>query len=405
MNTPLAGIKVLDLTRLMSGPFATLMLSDLGADVVKVEEQRAGDLYRNLGGYERGGTNALFMGFNRGKRSITVDLRRPEGQRLVRDLAMTSDVLIENFRPGVLKEMGLEAESLHKENPRLVIASISGFGPSGPSAHEPAYDTIIQARSGLASRQRESAQAPPDTVRSFISDKLSGIFAAQSILAALLARERGAVNQQISVAMLDASMYYAWPDVLQEIAFAGDGVTPGAIFGYQRTVVTTADGAIAHAAVSIKDRRRLAEAVGRDDLNHDPRFVSLDEAMKAENIAAFPEEIATTLRGMTTEEALRRIRAADVPVASIAEPSDLLDDAHVSATGFIHDVQHPTAGKVRHPSYPGRFSTLRTDTSRAAPALGEHTTEVLVERGISQERIKDLSDQGIIGTLGDDRSD
>jgi crotonobetainyl-CoA:carnitine CoA-transferase CaiB-like acyl-CoA transferase len=399
--TPLDGIKILDLTRLMSGPFATLMLADLGADVIKVEQRHVGDIYRGIGGYRRGGTTAIFMGFNRGKRSIAVDLRHPDGQALMRELATTSDVLIENFRPGVLHQLGLSPDSLHALNPGLVIASISGFGPTGPSAQEPAYDTIIQVRSGIASRQKENAEAPPDTVRSFISDKLSGVFAAQSILAALVARGRGVLNQQISVSMLDASMYYAWPDVLQEIAFVGEDVTPGATFGYQRTIATTCDGAIAHAAVSLKDRRSLASAIGRDDLNCDQRFASLDEAMKAENMAAFPEEIAATLKDMTTEEALARIRAADVPVARVAEPVDILHDPHVLATGFVSEVEHPTAGRVRHPSYPSRFSQTATNTARPSPGLGEHTVEVLTEHGIDMDRITDLLERHVVGAQSD----
>jgi formyl-CoA transferase len=374
------------------------MLADLGADVLKVEARNVGDIFRHMGGYQRNGANALFMGLNRGKRSITIDLSRPEGQEVVRELAKTADVLLENFRPGVMNRLGLTPERLHSDNPRLIVASITGFGRHGPSANEPAYDTTIQGRSGIISRQRMSADGPPDAVRSFISDKVGGFVAAQSVLAALVARERGAASgQTIAVSLFDASMYYAWADALQELAFVGPEVHTGLTFAYLRMVNATTDGYVVHAAVSLEDRQRLAEAVGRKDLNEDPRYSTLAEATKPDNYARFLEEVAAAISTMATKEVISRLLDAGVPVANVAEPTELLDDPHVQATGYFTEIEHAKGGRVRHPAYPSEFSCTTPRLVRPAPLLGEHTIAVLREAGFSEDRVSDLIDAQIVG--------
>jgi CoA:oxalate CoA-transferase len=204
MTGPLDGVRVLDLSRVMSGPFASAMLADLGADVVKVEAAGAGDIMRHMGGHQRGGLNAIFLGLNRGKRSLAVDFRHPAGVELVRELASSADVLIENFRPGVCDSMGLGPDELLGANRRLVYVSISGFGTDSPSAAEPAYDTMIQGRSGLVARQKRGTSGTPDLVRSYVVDKVAGFFAVQAVLAALLARGGDGNGQFISVPMYDA---------------------------------------------------------------------------------------------------------------------------------------------------------------------------------------------------------
>ena len=373
------------------------MFADLGADVIKVEARQAGDIFRHMGGYQRGGFNGLFLGLNRGKRSIAVDLSTPDGQEVVRTLASDADVLMENFRPGVLSRLGLAPEVLHKANPRLIIASITGFGPDGPSATDPAYDPIVQSRSGIASRQRMSSAAEPDVVRSFISDKLGGIFAAQSILAALLARANGASGQVISVSLLDASMYFIWADVMQEVTFVGEDVTPGRTLAYQRFINETIDGYIVQAAVSLEDRQRLAIAVGRPELNEDPRYSTLGEASKADNYNSFYEEIAAAFKTMTTADGLKRLRELDVAVAEVAEPADVLADPQVQATGFVKEVEHPAAGAIRQPSYPARFTVTAPVSAGPAPSLGQQTTEILKEAGFNGERIAALIEAGVVG--------
>ncbi len=299
---PLTGVRIVDLTRLMSGPWATVMLADLGAEVIKVEPAGVGDLFRHMGGYNRGGTNGIFMGLNRGKRSIALDLTQPEARDIVRTSAADADVVIENFRPGALARLGLAPAELHRMKPDLIIVSITGFGTEGPSADEPAYDTVIQGRSGISSRQKRDADAEPDSVRSFISDKLGGFFGAQSILAALaalVARSQGATGQTIEVSLLDASMYYAWPDVTQEIAFVGEA-TPGMIFAFQPMMWRTLDGHVVYTIVSLEDRHRLAAALDRHDLIDDPRFATLAAAVSPSNFAQFGEEMALVLATVTT---------------------------------------------------------------------------------------------------------
>lgn len=396
MAGPLDGLRVLDLTRMMSGPFCSVMLADLGAEVTKVEIPGLGDLFRHMGGYNRNGTNAMFMGLNRGKRSIALDLSTSHGVEIARRLAKQSDVFVENFRPGVAARLGLGADVLHADNPQLIIASITGFGTTGPSAQEPAYDTIVQGRSAIASRQRSGPDAEPDVVRSFIGDKLGGIMAAQSILAALVARSRGASGQNVEISMLNASIYYGWSDVMQEIAFIGPDVNAGKIFAYQRFVTPTSDGYVVHFAVSIDERHRLAKAVGREDLNDDARFATLEQAVKLENWDGFGDEIARALCTMSTEEAVARLRDADVPVAAVVEPQDLLQDPHLAATGFFVEAEHATAGVVRQPSYPAVFSRTAPVPVGAAPTVGQHTSELLRDAGYDEAEIAELFDARVV---------
>ena len=397
MGETLQGIRVLDLTRVMSGPFATLMLADLGADVVKVESRGSGDVMRHMGGHQRGGVAAIFLGLNRGKRSISVDLRRPEGQDLVRELSLGCDVLIENFRPGVCDDMGLGAERLRAGHPELIYISMSGFGPASPAAAEPAYDTMMQGRTGMVTRQRRGRVGRPDLVRSFAVDKITGFFAVQATLAALFARSRGAGGQTITIPMFDASLYYLWADSLTDLGFVGDDVQPGTLFPLSIDLTDAADGFLTHLAITDRERAAVARAVGRTDLTLDARFSSTKEWSKPENLRVYQQAIAEAFRGLSTAEAMARLRAEDVPCAAVAEPEDILADEHVRATGVLAEYEDAHAGRVRQPRYPTGFSTTAVvGHAGSAPTLGGDGPSILAEAGFDAARTEGLIRAGVI---------
>jgi crotonobetainyl-CoA:carnitine CoA-transferase CaiB-like acyl-CoA transferase len=396
MAAALDGIRVLDLSRVMSGPFASVMLSDLGADVVKVEVKGIGDVMRHMGGHHRADINAIFLGLNRGKRSISVDLRHPDGIAVVRDLAARSDVLLENFRPGVCASMGLGPDELITANPELVYVSISGYGTDSPASADPAYDTMIQGRSGMVDRQRRGRDGTPDLVRSFPVDKIAGFFAVQAVLAALYQRAGGGGGQHVSVPMFDASLYYLWPDGLTDLALAGDGVEAGTIFPLSQSLTMTADGHLTHMALSDKERAGVARAVGRPDLNGDPRFATTASWSRPENLAVYNRAVNDGFATLTTAEAMARLRAEGVPCAAVAGTDEILTDGHVVATGVIDEWDHPRVGRVRQPRFPVRFGNRPGSTGHTAPALGEHTVEVLSDWGIDDERSRELIESGAV---------
>jgi crotonobetainyl-CoA:carnitine CoA-transferase CaiB-like acyl-CoA transferase len=397
MGNALDGVRVLDLSRVMSGPFASTMLADLGADVVKVEAAGAGDIMRHMGGHARGGMNAVFLGLNRGKRSLAVDFRDPDAIELVRELASEADVFLENFRPGVCDAMRLGSDDLLAANPRLVYVSISGFGPDSPSAQEPAYDTMLQGRSGMVARQKRGRRGEPDLVRSYIVDKVAGFFAVQAVLAALLERTTSGTGQYVSVPMMDASLYYQWADGFTDLAFVGDGVRPGTIFPLSASLTQVADGYVTHLAMSDKERAGVARAVGRPDLNDDPRFASTSEWTKPENMREYYQAVSDGFRSLPTTVALDRLHAEGVPCAPIAEPAEVLADPHVVETGVIEEWEHERVGRVRQVRYPVRSANDVAPMARTAPALGEHSREVLEELGIAASRIDDLIARGAVG--------
>jgi crotonobetainyl-CoA:carnitine CoA-transferase CaiB-like acyl-CoA transferase len=400
MPAALEGIRVLDLSRVMSGPFAAGMLGDLGADVVKVEAKGTGDVMRHMGGHRRAGINAIFLGLNRGKRSISVDFRHPDGIELLRHLAARSDVLLENFRPGVCTSMGLGPDEMLEANPELVYVSISGYGTDSPAAADPAYDTMIQGRSGMVDRQRRGRDGPPDLVRSFIVDKIAGFFAVQATLAALYRRALGHGGQYVSVPMFDASLYYQWADGFTDLAFAGDDVEPGTIFPLSQSLTRTADGHLTHMALSDKERAGVARAVGRPDLNEDPRFATTASWSRPDNLAVYTRAVNDGFAAMTTETAVARLTAEGVPCSALATAEDILADDHVVATGVIDQWEHPRVGRVRQPRFPVRFGNRPGPTGHTAPALGEHTAEVLAGYGIGTDRARELIRSGAVQTAG-----
>ena len=393
---PLMGIRVLDLTRVMSGPFASAMLCDLGAEVTKVESLGAGDIIRHMGGHSRGGLNAISVSLNRGKRSLSVDFRNAAAVEVLAELAAQCDVLIENFRPGVCDAMGLGAVALRATNPRLVYVSISGFGPQSPARDEPAYDTIIQGRTGMVSRQRQGTSGQPDLVRSYVVDKAAGFFAAQAVLAALYARERTGQGATISVPMFDAALYYMWSDGMTDQTFIGDGVRAGTIFPLSQTLTRTSDGFLTHLALSDRERAGVATAVGRDDLTLDPRFATAATWSRPEHLRVWSEAVRDGFLSLTTDEAMHRLRANDVPCARVSDPCDVVDDEHVHGTDVFDVWTDERVGELRQPRLPIRFDDVAMPVGHVVADRGQHSIEVLRSFGVADDRINALVAAGAI---------
>jgi crotonobetainyl-CoA:carnitine CoA-transferase CaiB-like acyl-CoA transferase len=391
MPGPLDGVRIIDLTTMISGPLATMILGDQGADVIKVESPGTGDLLRYFG-TTRGGLSAFFTTSNRNKRSVVLNLKEPRGVEIVHRLVEGADVFIQNFRPGAAERMGIGEAALRELRPDLVYVSISGFGDTGPYAHQRVYDPIIQALSGLASTQGDPDTGKPSMVRTILPDKLTSVTAAQAISSALFARERTGKGQHVRLAMLDSLIAWLWPDGLMNHTYIGDGVTVTPPISSLNMVFETTDGYITTAAMSDVEWQGLCRAMGREDLITDPRFGSV--ADRTRNIEALVGAADDALKAKTSEELLARLDAEDVPSAKILSRDEMVDSAQVEANELLVHHTHPHAGPMREPRPAARFDATPSSIRRPAPMLGEHTEEVLGELGVTN--IESLRTAGVI---------
>lgn len=403
----LCGIKVLDLSRVLAGPWAGQLLADYGADAIKVEQPGKGDDTRAWGPpYLRDAAGndtteaAYYLSANRNKRSMTINLAHADGQRLVRELALQSDIVIENFKVGGLKKYGLDAASLLALNPRLIYCSITGFGQTGPLATEPGYDAMIQAQGGLMSVTGLPDGVPgggPMKVGIAVVDLMCGMYAVTAILAALQHRERTGAGQHIDVALLDTQV--AWLSYLNMNHLTTGMVPPRygtahpSIVPYQ--AFQTSDGHLMLTVGNDGQFQRFCVCAGAPELAGDPRF-----AHNADRVRNRDECIATVqqlLLARGTEEWLRALREADVPAGPINTIDKVFDDEQVQARGMRMSLTHPLAGEVPLLANPVRFSASPIEYRHAPPLLGQHTEEVLRERlGLSSDEIAALRVSGVI---------
>ena len=394
---PLAGLRVLDLSRILSGPFCTMLLADMGAEVIKVERPGQGDVARGMGP-RAGGDAAYFMSVNRGKQSVTIDLAKPEGQRLARELARRSDVLVENFLPGAAPRMGLDYARLRAVSPRLVYCSISGFGQDGPYAKLPALDVIVQAMGGIMSVTGEPG-GPPIRPGASLGDSVAGTFAALSIVSALWERERSGVGRHVDVSMLDCQV------TMMENAFAryfASGQVPGPLGSRHPAAApfqasATADGHIAVAMLT--DERepweRFCRAIGRPELADDERFH--DNMARVRNYEALRPVLEEGMRHKTTKAWTDELTALGIPCGPVNNIAQVADDAQVRHREMVREVAHPKLGTWRVANTPFRFDGVGAGPRGGSPALGEHTDEVLrAVLGLSVEEIKALRKGGVI---------
>jgi len=393
MAGPLAGIRVIDLSTMVSGPLATAILGDQGADVIKVEPPGQGDLIRHIG-CARGGLSAIFNTINRNKRSVVLNLQDERGRALLLRLVAGSDVFVQNFRPGVVERMGIGEADLRRVAPKLVYVSISGFGEAGPYAEHRVYDIVIQALSGMAASQADPKTGTPELVRNIVCDKVTAIHAAQAICAALVARERGAGGQHVRLAMLDASIAFLWPDGMQQHTYLGSGATaPAPLHGILRAFPTV-DGFVTLLTISDTEFQGLARALRRPELNRDPRFCSV--ATRMENIDALAKIVALETCKEHSDAICARLAAEGVPAAPIRRPERVHEDPQVVANGLLLELEHAICGPLRVPGPVARFGSTPSEVRRLAPTLGEHTDEVLTEIGVDPAELANLRAQSAL---------
>ena len=393
MSGPLHGFRVIDLTTMISGPLATMTLADQGAEVIKVEQPEGGDLSRRVAG-RRGGFSASFLNNNRGKKSVTLNLKDPRGVEAALRLCKGADVFVQNFRPGVIDRLGLGEAAVRAVRPDIIYTSIAGFGFTGDWARKPVYDPLIQALSGLASVQGGGGR--PRLVRTILPDKLTGIQTAQAITAALLARARSGEGSHVQVSMLDAVLAFLWSSDMAGHTFVGDEAAPekGAqTQSFVELIYQTADGWMAVSAHTDRTWAGLAAAVNRPDWLSDPRFATV--AAREENKPARLDLTQSELLKDTTENWMQRLGAHDVPCAPVLTRDQVYRHSQVVANGIVIEGDHPHAGRIRQTRTPARFSATPPGAPGPARRLGEDTRDVLAQAGYDADSINRLIADGI----------
>ncbi len=386
---PLEGVTVLEFSTMITASFAAMMLAEQGARVIKVEPMNMGDPMRYIGA-NKGGISSLFANCNRGKRSIRVDLKNTAGQELIRELVSEVDIFIHNFRPGVMDKLNLGSEALRELNPRLIYAAISGFGKAGPLGSAPAYDPIIQAHAGLTATQ---GKEEPAFFRTLICDKITAYTACQAVTCALYAREKTGSGQHIDLSMLDAGLFFVFPDGFQNHTLLDADHEPGPLLIdllYELTL--TKDGAITISAATDEMQMRSLIAIGMEHLLTDERFDSFEKMVA--NLDVFQAEVAQAFLQLTTDEALQRLRDADVPCARCLDKDEVLAQEQVVANDTVEVIEHPVMGRMRVVKSPARFGGDRLAPGRPSPDYGEHTSEVLTEFAVSADRISAMTEAG-----------
>ncbi len=393
MSGPLHGFRVIDLTTMISGPLAAMTLADQGAEVIKIEQPEGGDLSRRVAG-RRGGFSASFLNNNRGKKSVTLNLKDPRGIEAALRLCKGADVFVQNFRPGVIDRLGLGEAAVRAVRPDIIYTSIAGFGFTGDWARKPVYDPLIQALSGLASVQGGGGR--PRLVRTILPDKLTGIQTAQAITAALLARARSGEGSHVQVSMLDTVLAFLWSSDMAGHTFVGDEVAPekGAqAQSFVELIYQTADGWMAVSAHTDRTWAGLAAAVNRPDWLSDPRFATV--AAREENKPARLDLTQSELLKDTTENWMQRLGAHDVPCAPVLTRDQVYRHSQVVANGIVIEGDHPQAGRIRQTRTPARFSATPPGAPGPARRLGEDTRDVLAQAGYDADSINRLIADGI----------
>ncbi len=391
---PLAGVKVLDLSIALTGPYATALLADQGAEVVKVERPGIGDIARWVG-VAVNNMSAFYLACNRGKRCIAVDLGTDEGREIVLRLAAEADVVVQNFRPGVIDRLGLGYDTVAAANPDVVYCSISGYGPEGPYRDRSAYDTSIQAYAGFAANQADPNGGPPTFLRQNGADKVSALYACQAITAALFARAMGRGGQHLELGMADACVSFLWVESAgNEVLLESDGSLPSSFnAGFQPMrfldgwgiVVPTTDADFAGMC-------RALDVPGYDD----PRVATVAERRQHRDVLEPIMDMCYAMAAnLTQEEAIARFERERVAFAMVLSAAEIVDDPHARAIGMFVELDHPVVGRARLPRHPTQFRGTPAELGGFTPALGEHTDEVLAELGLA-DRIGELRAAGVV---------
>lgn len=391
MAAPLAGFRLIEFASLMSGPYAGLLLAQLGMEVIKVESP-SGDMTRQLPPFQEG-MSASFFALNQGKQSVVLDLKRSEATGIALDLIATADVVIQNWRPGVARELGLESRMLREKYPELITVSVSGFGNSGPYARERVYDSIIQAVSGMAATQGKQV---PSFVQTYLPDKLAALAAVQGVLSALLGRTRSGRGTHIDVNMLDAAIAFQWPDVLRGLVFPGTSSESEAAPRIGLLIKAKDNRWLSVSPVTNREWEALCARVGRTDLIEEFPDVS-SRKIGGKRIASALQD---HLSKWTRDEILAMLRDSDVPCAPVNSSSELVLDPQVKFNETILEQNYPGIGDVRTAT-PMVQAEDWVSEMLAAPQFGEHTDGILSELGYSDENKKQLKARGVVRTISD----
>jgi len=393
-NGPMQGVRVLDISIALTGPYAAALLADQGADVIKVERPGIGDIARYVGVMVNG-MSSLYLVCNRGKRSIAVDVQTPEGVEIVRRLAAESDVVIENFRPGVMDRLGLGYDDMKAENPDVIYASLSGFGAEGPYSDRSAYDTVIQAYAGFAANQADPDNGVPTFLRQTAADKVTALYATQAITAALFARAQGRGGQHVKMSMADAVVSFLWADAAgNEVMLDSDGSQPSSfVAGFQPMRFLDGWGIVT--PTSDHDFSGMCKALdvaGWDD----PRIATVGERIKnREVLSPVMDMVYAMAANLTMDEATVRFERERVPFSMILTPDQLTRDPHAVAIGMFEEADHHVVGRTRMPRHPAQFDTTPATLTGGSPSLGQHTDEILTELGFGDE-IADLREKAVV---------
>ena len=379
MTGPLNGLKIIDITTIVMGPFATQLMAKMVADVIKIEAP-GGDTLRGIGPARNPDMGWMFIQTNRGKRSVMLDLKTPEGRASLIELASTADVVVSNMRPAALRRLGLTYETFSQSNPRIIFATLCGYDERGPMAGKPAFDDLIQGGSGIPHLYKEAGGAVPRYAPITLSDRVVGLYGLSSILAALYSREQTGRGQAVEVAMFETMAHFVLGDhiggALFEPALGPTGYPR--LLSEQRRPYPTKDGYVCTMIYNNDQWRRFLTAIGEPELfETDPRFASV--ASRTRHVDEINQIIADRMAERTTDECIALLEAADLPVARLNTIESLLDSPQLAASGLIQHLEHPTEGAIRVAGAPMRFSQTPIGPIRPAPLLGEHNAELLGE--------------------------
>ena len=395
---PLAGIRVIDFTNVVAGPYAAMILADQGADVIKIEGPRRRDFARGAG---EGASqlNSVFLNNNRNKRSLSVDATTAAGREILLRLAKTADVFVQNYRPGVMTRLGIDEPALRAVNESIVYVSMSGFGETGPFAHKPVYDPLIQALSGLATVQAGSDEERPKLIRTILPDKLTGMTAAQAISSALVARARTGEGQHIRLSMLDSVVAFMWSSDMGAQTFLDREVSAQAAATIIDLIYETQTGYVTISTMTNDQWTGFCRAARRPDLLADERFRTAGGRHRnADERLALIQQVLLT---GTADEWLEALDAEGVPCAPVLTRSAVVEHPQVQASGILVETEHPHAGRLRQAQNAARFEGAPMEIRRGAPVLGEHTVEVLDELGYSGSEVARFVETGVVSVPTD----
>jgi|TARA_B110000444_G_C18795437_1_gene574589 crotonobetainyl-CoA:carnitine CoA-transferase CaiB-like acyl-CoA transferase len=388
---PLEGVTILEFSTMITASFAAMQMCEQGARVIKVEPLNAGDPLRYIGA-TKGGISSLFANCNRGKEAIRVDIKTEAGQALIREMIPEIDVVIHNFRPGVMDKLGLGSDDLRSLNPSLIYTAISGFGTKGPKSSSPAYDPIIQAQSGITATQ---GKQEPAFFRTLICDKITAYTACQAVTSALYFREKTGEGQHIDLSMLDAGLFFIFPDGFQNHTLLDEDVAPQPLLIdllYESTV--TKDGAVTISAGNADQQMRSLIAMGMEHLLADERFDDMQKLLT--NIDVFKSLVAGEYLKYTTDEVIAKMAEADVPCARFLDRDEVLAQEQLQANGSVDVIDHPLMGSMRVVKSPPRFGGEVLEAGSPSPDHGQHTRQVLASFSVDATRIEKMFGDGVV---------